>query len=111
MVDGSGSASGGFQADPAKLARHAADFPDYADRVGAIHGELSDALAAAGECWGDDAAGQNFAAGHVRPTTGTLDQLGALPGRLTDVGDRFTTTARGYQQADEYGADLFPGQD
>jgi hypothetical protein len=111
MADTSPSASGaGFEADPAKLARHAAEFPDYADRVGAIHGELSDALTAAGDCWGSDAAGQNFADGHVAPTGSTLDDLGALPGKLTDVGDRFTTTARGYQQADEYSANLFPGQ-
>jgi hypothetical protein len=111
MTDTSPSASGaGFQADPAKLARHATEFPEYADRVGAIHGELSDALAAAGDCWGDDAAGQNFAAGHVAPTGDTLDDLGALPDKLTDVGDRFATTARGYQQTDEYGAGLFPSQ-
>jgi uncharacterized protein YukE len=96
----------GFEADPAKLAQHAADFPGYADQVGAIHAELRSALAAAGSCWGDDAAGQSFAGAHVPSANGTLDQLSALPGRLTDVGDRFTTTAAGYQQADERGARL-----
>lgn len=94
----------GFQADPATLARHAADFPGYADRVGAIHTELSSALAAAGSCWGDDTAGQTFAGTHVPGATGTLDQLAALPGRLTDVGARFDATAAGYQQADEHSA-------
>lgn len=96
----------GFQADPAVLARHAADFPGYADRLGAIHDELNSALAAAGQCWGDDAAGQSFAAGHVRSADDTLADLGTLPGQVTDVGDRFTATATRYQQADEYGVRL-----
>jgi uncharacterized protein YukE len=93
----------GFEADPAAIARHAADFPGYADRVGAIQDELTSALAAAGPCWGDDAAGQSFAAGHVEPADDTLSRLAALPGQLGDVGDRFTETATRYQQADEYG--------
>jgi prepilin-type processing-associated H-X9-DG protein len=101
----------GFQADPAKLARHAADFPGLAEQAGSIHGELTTALAAAGQCWGADAAGQSFADGHVRPANGTLDQLAALPGRLTDVGDRCTATAARYQQVDEYSASVIGGVD
>ncbi|HEX5121560.1 MAG TPA: hypothetical protein VFW65_40785 [Pseudonocardiaceae bacterium] len=96
-------ANQGFQADPEAMARRAADFPGYADRLGAIHDELTSALAAAGQCWGDDAAGQSFAAGHVHPADDTLGRLAALPGQVSDVGDRFTETATGYQQADEYG--------
>ncbi|HEX5402394.1 MAG TPA: hypothetical protein VFX16_08845 [Pseudonocardiaceae bacterium] len=99
----------GFEADPATLARHAAEFPGLADQAGAIHGELSAALAAAGPCWGGDAAGQNFADGHVQPADGTLARLAALPGQLTDVGDRFTATAANYQRVDEYGASLIGG--
>jgi uncharacterized protein YukE len=99
-------ANQGFQADPAALARHAADFPGYADRLGAIHDELGSALAAVGRCWGDDAAGQSFAASHVRSADDTLTDLAALPGRISDVGDRFSTTATRYQQADEYGVEL-----
>jgi uncharacterized protein YukE len=96
----------GFQVDPAKLARHADEFSGYADRVGAIHAELAGALDEAGPCWGDDPAGHSFAAGHVAPARGTLDQLAALPERLHDVGDRFRATATGYQQGDEYAASL-----
>jgi hypothetical protein len=103
--------SSGFQADPAKLTRHAAEFPDLAARAGAIHGELAAALASAGPCWGDDPAGRSFAAGHVQPAGDTLDGLNALPGQLTDVGDRFTATAQGYQQSDEYGAGRLPTHD
>jgi uncharacterized protein YukE len=100
----------GFQADPAKLARHAADFPTFADRAHAIHGELASALADAGDCWGGDEAGRSFADGHVPAAGDTLSQLSSLPGRLHDVGDRFATTAAAYQQADEHGATLLDGR-
>jgi hypothetical protein len=72
-----------------------------AERAKAIHTELTAALSAAGPCWGDDEAGRSFAAGHVEPAGQTLDRLGTLPGQLADVGDRFGTTARSYQQSDQ----------
>lgn len=100
----------GFQADPAALARHAADFPGFADRMSAIHDELSSALADVGSCWGDDAAGHSFAAGHVPSADDTLDRLSALPARLSHVGDRLATMAAAYQQADEHGAALLDGR-
>lgn len=90
----------GFQVDTAALARHASDFPNLADRAGKIHQELATALDAAGRCWGDDAAGQAFAGGHVQPAGQTLDRLGDLSSQLADVGERFATTARAYQQSD-----------
>ncbi len=98
----------GFEVEPDKLARHAGDFPGYADQVGAIHGELTGALDQAGSCWGDDPAGQSFASGHVAPSDATLHQLTALPGRLDDVGDRFRATALRYQQGDADAAGLLP---
>jgi uncharacterized protein YukE len=101
----------GFQVDAAKLARQAGEFPGLAQRAGAIHGELAAAIDAAGACWGDDPAGHSFADGHVQPAGQALDQLGALPRRLAQVGDRFTATARGYQQADADSAAQLPAED
>jgi uncharacterized protein YukE len=98
--------SSGFQADPAKLAKHAADFPGYADQVGAIHGELAGALAATGRCWGDDDAGRSFADSHVQQAGDTLAGLATLPDKLTDVGGRFTATAGGYASAEDYATGL-----
>jgi uncharacterized protein YukE len=98
----------GFQVDPGKLARHAGEFSGFAEQVSAIHGDLTAALDHAGPCWGADAAGQSFAAGHVEPATSTLDGLAALPGQLADVGDRFRTTASRYRQGDEDAAGLLP---
>lgn len=91
----------GFEVDPTALARHAADFPALSDRAGKIHSELAAALAAAGPCWGDDEAGQTFAAGHEAPAGQTLDQLGSLSGQLSTVGDGLTTMARAYQRSDQ----------
>jgi hypothetical protein len=102
---------GGFQVDPAVLARHAGEFPGYADRAGAIHRQLADTLAELGDCWGDDPAGRSFAAGHVQAAGTTLTGLGALPARLADVGDRFTATANGYTRADDDSADRLPTTD
>ncbi|HEX3787295.1 MAG TPA: hypothetical protein VHW44_05500 [Pseudonocardiaceae bacterium] len=96
--------TGGFTADPDTLRDQAGQFATHADDVSGVHGQLSGALADAGTCWGDDEVGRSFAAGHVQPASDTLDQLGQLPGRLTDVGDRFTATADAYQQADEANA-------
>jgi uncharacterized protein YukE len=90
----------GYTADPAALRGHGAAFAGYADRTSAIHQQLQQALDAVGNCWGADAAGQNFAAGHLPDAQQTLTAFGALPGRLADVGDRFHRTAQGYEQAD-----------
>lgn len=100
----------GFEADPAALARHAAEFPAFADRAHAIHGELASALAATGDCWGGDAAGQSFASGHLPAADDTLGQLGSLSGKLTDVGDRFAGTAASYRQVDQASADRLDGR-
>lgn len=102
---------GGFSADVERLHRHAGEFPGLSDQVSAVHQELSDSLAAAGDCWGDDAVGQSFAAGHVQAAGDTLAELGALPGRLTEVGDRFTATANAYQQVEQGNAAELSGQD
>lgn len=102
---------GGFRADVERLHRHAAEFPDLSDQVSAVHKELSDALTTAGDCWGDDAVGQSFAAGHVKAAGDTLDEMGALPGRLTEVGDRFTATANAYQHVEQGNTAELSGRD
>jgi uncharacterized protein YukE len=93
--------TGGFSADPARLRKHGGEFAGHAERAGAIHGELTSALAATGSCWGDDAAGQSFAAGYLQPAQDTLDKVGSLPAGLADVGDRFTATAGRYEQVEQ----------
>ncbi len=93
--------TGGFSADPARLRQHGGEFAGHAERTSAIHRELSGALGESGACWGDDEAGQSFAAGYLQPAQDTLSMLGSLPAGLADVGDRFTATAGRYEQVDQ----------
>ncbi|GGS25217.1 MULTISPECIES: WXG100 family type VII secretion target [Actinokineospora] len=86
----------GFRADTDALARRAGEFGDLAARAGAIHRDLADRLSALGGCWGGDAVGASFAAAHAPGADATLGDLGALPGRLDEVGGRFADTASGY---------------
>lgn len=86
----------GFHVDPDALAARAGEFTDLAARAGGIHRDLADRLAALGACWGQDAVGASFAAAHTPGADATLGDLDALAGRLGEVGDRFTATARGY---------------
>jgi uncharacterized protein YukE len=101
----------GYQANAAELARQAQHFPDLANRAQGVHQSLSQALDSAGECWGADAAGQSFAASYLRPAREALDGLGSLAGRLTEVGDRWSATASGYQQVETSNARAFHAMD
>jgi hypothetical protein len=94
----------GFDVDADRLAARAAEFPGLAERAGAIHRELSDALATVGPCWGTDSVGQSFAAAHVESADATLGALGSLPSRLGEVGTRFGDTGAAYRDLDSRGA-------
>ncbi|MFC5290427.1 WXG100 family type VII secretion target [Actinokineospora guangxiensis] len=86
----------GFEVDPGALAARAGEFGDLAERASAIHRDLADRLSSLGTCWGADAVGASFAAAHTPGAEATLGDLGALPGRLGEVGDRLTDTAARY---------------
>ena len=103
--------SSGFSADPGKLRQHGGEFADHAQRAGEVHSQLDTALTEAGECWGDDEAGRAFAAVHAQPAQDTLSTLRALPAGLADVGNRFTSTADRYEQADADNAATLREQD
>jgi WXG100 family type VII secretion target len=101
----------GFSADPAKLRQHGGEFAGHAERAGDIHRQLDQALTEAGQCWGDDDAGQAFAASYAQPAQDTVNRLGALPAGLADVGDRFTQTADRYEQTENDNAANLRQQD
>jgi uncharacterized protein YukE len=103
--------TGGFSADPAKLRQHGGEFAGHAERTGDIHRQLNQALTEAGECWGDDDAGRAFAGSYAQPAQDTLSKLGALPAGLADVGDRFTSTADRYDNAEQDNAATLHQQD
>ncbi len=90
----------GFRAETTRLITEAGRFDGLVTRVEAIHRDLADQLAAAGECWGTDEVGQSFAATHVPSAEEVLGALGGLPGKLGAVGGHFGDTARTYRAGD-----------
>ena len=95
----------GYEVDTAKLRKHAGEFPGLADQLSGVHRRLSDALDAAGNCWGDDPVGRSFAEGHAHAAGSTLDRMGALPGQITEVSDRLHATAAAYEQVEQANAE------
>ena len=90
----------GFRAEADALAARAGQFDALAQRAGAIHRDLDDVLTSVGACWGGDEVGLSYASAYLGPATDTLGSLGALPGKLGDVGGRFLGTAGGYRDGD-----------
>lgn len=89
-----------FEVDAEQLASRAAQFEPLVGRLGAIHRDLTDALAD-GACWGTDAVGQSFGAVHATPADDVLTRLSGLSDRLTSVSSRLTETAATYRTGDE----------
>lgn len=97
----------GFETDLARLAEGAADFGSFAARAARINADLAGVLDSLGECWGDDAIGQSFAQGHVRPAADALGRLAGLSAGFSGVGERLAETARTYREVDEANGTAF----
>lgn len=95
----------GFRTDLARLAEGADDFTAFAERAGKIAAELGGALDSLGDCWGADAIGQSFAAGHVQPSGEVLSGLTGLSAGFGGVGERFADSARTYREAEQGNSD------
>ncbi|MDQ2587153.1 hypothetical protein [Saccharothrix yanglingensis] len=91
----------GFRTDLARLTGGAQDFGAFAERAGRIAADLGATLDSLGACWGDDAIGQSFAAGHVRPAGDVLAGLNGLGGGFDGVAERFAGTARTYREVED----------
>ncbi|CRK59773.1 hypothetical protein [Alloactinosynnema sp. L-07] len=99
-----------LRVDAAKLARDAAQFTGFAERVEAIHRDLSDRLGAVGACWGTDEIGRSFAAVHAGAADQTLAAVGGLPARLSDIGERFASNAAAYVDGEQENVDRLGAQ-
>ncbi|MGH3622163.1 MAG: WXG100 family type VII secretion target [Sciscionella sp.] len=100
-----------FSVDVDLLAQHASSFNWLADRVAGIHAELGRALDDTDGCWGNDTVGRSFADSHVAAAQATLDGLGGLPDKLSDVGRRLAKTATAYRTTDaEQATRFFTGE-
>jgi hypothetical protein len=94
----------GYQADLERLTSGASEFGGFAQQAGDIASGLQNLLAGFGACWGNDAVGQSFAAGHDKPSGDTVGMLGTLASQLGDIGDKLTATAETYRHVEESNA-------
>ncbi|MEV6232138.1 hypothetical protein AB0L88_30195 [Saccharopolyspora shandongensis] len=95
----------GFRSDIGQLTKHAGDFDGLAGEARRIADTLRQALDAAGDCWGGDDIGENFARTHCDRADQALDGLGALSGQLGEMGAKFAATAATTERADTGGAE------
>jgi uncharacterized protein YukE len=93
--------TGGFTTDVGRVLDRAGQLDGLSDTAQSIFTELSDALAKAGPCWGEDQVGQSFADGYQDSAEATLALVKALPGQLSDVGGRLAEPARIHRSADQ----------
>jgi len=92
--------TGGFSTDVDRVLDRAGQLDGLSGTAQSIFTELSDALAAAGECWGSDQVGQSFARGYTEAAEATFELVKAFPGQLTDVGGRLTEHAHIHRAVD-----------
>ena len=90
----------GFRSDPAQLAKHAGEFEGLAGQAQRIADTLRQAVESAGDCWGGDDIGASFARTHRPQADQALQDLGAVAGRLRDMGGKLGAAAATTQEAD-----------
>lgn len=83
----------GFHVDVEQLAARAKEFDGLVERAGTIAANLDRALDGADAAWGNDLAGQSFAAAHGGPAAEAAGQLRGLAGGLGGVRGTFADVA------------------
>ena len=91
----------GFSVDANGLASASAGYALAADHQMDVHSTLVDQLNSAGECWGDDEAGQYFASNYVGPAIKCLQQMNDACGGLTSMKHAIGTWAQNYVNSDD----------
>lgn len=91
----------GFTVDPSGLQSAAPLYSSQASELASIHAALVAGLQAEGECWGNDEAGQLFAAKYVGQTAKTMDQTAAVCGGLDSTAGGVYRWAQNYLGADQ----------
>jgi hypothetical protein len=99
MSDG----AGGFTADPDAVMTGATGLKTAADQLEDARKELQNALAAQGECWGNDDSGKEFAKDYVPGSQGAAEAFGSLVeglrGMYANVEKAMTTITAAEDQA------------
>jgi hypothetical protein len=97
MPDG----AGGFTADPDAVMTGATGLKNAAEQLEDARKELQNALAAQGECWGNDDSGKEFAKDYVPGSQGAAQAFGSLVEglRYANVEKAMTTITAAEDQA------------
>ncbi|TVT14927.1 WXG100 family type VII secretion target [Amycolatopsis rhizosphaerae] len=92
--------SGGFTTDPDAVLSSARGLRDAADQLREAGQALGSALAAQGECWGDDESGKEFAKDYVPGAKGATEAFGSLTEALTSLYENIAAAMEQYSGAD-----------
>jgi uncharacterized protein YukE len=95
----------GYTVDPTSLASNAPQYGAVADQVQAVYDTLTAKLEAEGACWGNDDAGNAFAAKYVGGAVSALQQMDTTHQGLQSMVDGICTWARNYVNADQAAQD------
>jgi uncharacterized protein YukE len=90
-----------LQVERDALKRNAKGFGDGSTALKTVFGQLSSALSAEGECWGNDDTGKAFASKYTPVRDSTLKSFPSLEKSLTDIEKGVQKMAKNYDQAEE----------
>ena len=99
--------TGGFDVSLHALHAAAGSFGVAGEMLGDAGTKLGDALAAQGQCWGDDESGQTFAKDYVPNSESTLKAFGQLAEALTAIKVALDESANSHEGTDTNSAGGF----
>ncbi|MQA87370.1 MAG: PE domain-containing protein [Streptosporangiales bacterium] len=96
-----------FWVQPEELRGRAGGYSGVADQLEDILARLQTVLAGAGECWGDDEAGRQFARAYGGPAGRAQQAFHEFSESMRDVHRRLARMADNYERVDGSAADRF----
>jgi hypothetical protein len=100
-----GAAGGGFTADPDAVITASSKLGIAADQLDEAGKALLNALAAQGECWGNDDAGKEFSKDYVPGTQGAEEGFTNLVGALRGMHGNVEKSMNALKNADDQAKD------
>lgn len=100
----------GFTMDPGRVRAAAPKFDVAADELQHAKQALEGALQAAGNCWGNDEAGQQFGQSYLPGAHGVGEAFDSLAAALRDMHAKATDAADTFERIDQGGRQTFQGK-
>jgi uncharacterized protein YukE len=101
----------GFAAQPDPLYGTGQQYQDVHDELAAIYSRLTSALDTAGQFWGGDQTGQDFAHKYCPKAVAQLQQMSGTATGLRSIIDGVADWAKNYVNADDAVAQSTPAAD